>query len=114
MAGRPSVRWNEGKQRWMAWVRFPDGSRRKVERVEKADAERDSPRRAAAIDPGLDLAVLDRFMERVRAMRSGPLGLDAESYQALVDDVQIWRGHIRQLHAKRSVEPPERGHGLEL
>jgi hypothetical protein len=25
----------------MAWVRFPDGSRRKVERIEKADAERD-------------------------------------------------------------------------
>lgn len=42
MAGRrPSVRWNETKQRWMAWVRFPDGSRRKVERIEKADAERD-------------------------------------------------------------------------
>lgn len=41
MASRPTVRWNEGKQRWMAWVRFPDGSRRKVERVEKADAEED-------------------------------------------------------------------------
>ena len=25
----------------MAWVRFPDGSRRKVERIDKADAERD-------------------------------------------------------------------------
>ena len=34
MAPRATVRWNEGKQRWMAWVRFPDGSRRKVERVE--------------------------------------------------------------------------------
>lgn len=41
MASRPTVRWNEGKQRWMAWVRFPDGTRRKVERVEKADAEED-------------------------------------------------------------------------
>jgi integrase len=41
VAQRPSVRWNEGKQRWMAWVRFPDGSRRKVERVEKVDAEKD-------------------------------------------------------------------------
>ncbi|MCP4958932.1 MAG: site-specific integrase [Actinomycetia bacterium] len=39
MAQRPTVRWNEGKQRWMAWVRFPDGSRRKVERVDKADAQ---------------------------------------------------------------------------
>lgn len=35
------MRWNESRQRWMAWVRFPDGSRRKVERVAKADAERD-------------------------------------------------------------------------
>ena len=38
---RPTVRWNEAKQRWMAWVTFPDGSRRKVERVEKGDAESD-------------------------------------------------------------------------
>ncbi|MGH9106479.1 MAG: site-specific integrase [Acidimicrobiales bacterium] len=41
MAPRATVRWNEGKQRWMAWVRFPDGSRRTVERVEKPDAEAD-------------------------------------------------------------------------
>lgn len=41
MAKRPSVRWNEKAERWMAWVRFPDGSRRKVERVDKADAQRD-------------------------------------------------------------------------
>lgn len=41
MAPRATVRWNESKGRWMAWVRFPDGSRRKVERVEKGDAEAD-------------------------------------------------------------------------
>ena len=41
MAQRPVVRWNAGAQRWMAWVRFPDGTRKKVERVEKADAQRD-------------------------------------------------------------------------
>ena len=35
------MRWSESAQRWMAWVRFPDGSRRKVERVDRADAERD-------------------------------------------------------------------------
>jgi integrase len=39
----------------MAWVRFPDGSRRKVERVEKADAEADLnellAQRAAAGEP---------------------------------------------------------------
>jgi hypothetical protein len=28
MARRPVFRWNEGEQRWMAWVRFADGSRR--------------------------------------------------------------------------------------
>jgi len=37
----PSVRWNEKKQRWMASVRFPDGSRKFVERIERKDAERD-------------------------------------------------------------------------
>ncbi|HEY1635416.1 MAG TPA: hypothetical protein VGF64_11705, partial [Acidimicrobiales bacterium] len=41
MAGKATVRWNDGAQRWMAWVRFPDGSRRKVERLEKADAQAD-------------------------------------------------------------------------
>lgn len=41
MARQPSVRWNEKAERWMAWVRFPDGSRRKVERVDKTDAQRD-------------------------------------------------------------------------
>ncbi len=55
MAPRATVRWNEGKHRWMAWVRFPDGSRRKVERVEKADAEADLNEllalRAAGGDP---------------------------------------------------------------
>ena len=41
MASKPTVRWNESAGRWMAWVRFPDGSRRKVERVDKAAAQRD-------------------------------------------------------------------------
>ncbi len=56
MAQRPSVRWNERSGRWMAWVRFPDGSRRKVERVDKAEAQRDLDellaRRAQALGPG--------------------------------------------------------------
>ena len=41
VARQATVQWNEGKQRWMAWLRFPDGSRRKVERVDKPDAEAD-------------------------------------------------------------------------
>lgn len=35
------VRWNEKRQRWMASVRFPDGSRKFVVRVNRRDAERD-------------------------------------------------------------------------
>jgi hypothetical protein len=41
MASKPTVRWNESNGRWMAWVRFPDGSRRKVERVDKKAAQKD-------------------------------------------------------------------------
>lgn len=41
MARRSVVRWNDVEQRWMAWVRFPDGSRRRVKRVDKRDAQRD-------------------------------------------------------------------------
>ena len=56
MAQRPTVRWNEAAGRWMAWVRFPDGSRRKIERVEKADAQRDLDEllalRAQSLEPG--------------------------------------------------------------
>src|SRR5258705_5374496 len=55
MASRPTVRWNESAGRWMAWVRFPDGSRRKVERVDKAAAQRDLDElvalRAQSLDP---------------------------------------------------------------
>lgn len=56
MARRPSVRWSESAQRWMAWVRFPDGSRRKIERVDRSDAEADLDKllelRAKAQTPG--------------------------------------------------------------
>lgn len=56
MAQRPTVRWNEKAGRWMAWVRFPDGTRRKVERADKADAQHDLDEllsaRALSIDPG--------------------------------------------------------------
>ena len=56
MAQRPTMRWNECAQRRMAWVPFPDGSRRKVERVEKSDAQRDLDEllalRAQSLDPG--------------------------------------------------------------
>jgi len=59
MAQKPTLRWNEKKQLWMAWVRFPDGSRRKVERADKADAK-------AALDDLLTRRALAEAPEPVR------------------------------------------------
>lgn len=70
MARRPEVRWNEGRQRWMAWVRFPDGSRQKVERVDKADANR-------------DLAEL--LALRAQAGSSGPRRLRLATFNEVMD-----------------------------
>jgi len=71
MAQRPTVRWNEKKQRWMAWVRLPDGTRRKVERVEKADAQKDLDElvglRAQGVDPGPRRERLATFGEVIAA-----------------------------------------------
>ena len=71
MAQRPTVRWNEGAERWMAWVRFPDGSRRKVERVTKADAQRDLDElvalRAQSHDPGPRREKLASFAEVIES-----------------------------------------------
>ncbi|MCP4959265.1 MAG: hypothetical protein GY925_08370 [Actinomycetia bacterium] len=52
----------------MAWVRFPDGSRRKVERVEKADAQADldallTVRAQNAEPPTKQLATFAEVME---------------------------------------------------
>ncbi|MCU1455251.1 MAG: site-specific integrase [Acidimicrobiales bacterium] len=63
MPAKPSVRWNEQKKRWMAWVGFPDGSRRKVERVNKRDAQDD-------LEELLALRDHDRLPER-RHVRQG-------------------------------------------
>ena len=55
----------------MAWVRFPDGSRRKVERVTKADAQRDLDEllalRAQDLGPGPRRAKLASFSEVIDA-----------------------------------------------
>ena len=71
MARRPTVRWNETAQRWMAWVRFPDGSRRKVERVEKAAAQKDLNEllalRAPSLDPGPRRTRQATFAEVIQA-----------------------------------------------
>jgi integrase len=69
MAQKPTVRWNEAAGRWMAWVRFPDGSRRKIERVNKVDAQRDLDEllalRAHSMAPGprrVSLATFDEVI----------------------------------------------------
>lgn len=71
MPRRPTVRWNEGAGRWMAWVRFLDGSRRKVERVGKADAQRDLDEllalRAQEVEPGPRRTRLTTFNEVIDA-----------------------------------------------
>lgn len=71
MAQRPTVRWSETAQRWMAWVRFPDGSRRKVERVDKAAAQRDLDElltlRAQSLDPGPRREKLASFADVIDA-----------------------------------------------
>lgn len=71
MAQRPTVRWNEAAQRWMAWVRFPDGTRRKVERVDKAAAQRDLDEllalRAQSLDPGPRRSRQATFAEVIEA-----------------------------------------------
>ena len=54
MAKKPTVRWTEAAGRWMAWVRFPDGSRRKVERIDKVAAQRDLEELLALRAQGLD------------------------------------------------------------
>jgi integrase len=55
----------------MAWVRFPDGTRRKVERVDNADAQRDLDEllalRAQSLDPGPRRAKKATFAEVVDA-----------------------------------------------
>jgi integrase len=55
----------------MAWVRFPDGTRRKVERVDKADAQRDLDEllalRAQSLDPGPRRAKKATFAEVIDA-----------------------------------------------
>lgn len=55
----------------MAWVRFPDGSRRKVERVDKAAAQRDLDEllalRAQSLDPGPRRTRMATFAEVIEA-----------------------------------------------
>lgn len=94
MTRQATVQWNEGKQRWMAWVRFPDGSRRKVERVDKPDAETD---------------LKDLLAERAGAVASVPR---RERLAAFDDVIDAWVAagaprpptDKRSRHAKKKSE----------
>jgi hypothetical protein len=67
------VRWTEAKQRWMAWVTFPDGSRTKVEWSEKAAAQ-------------ADLSVL--LAQRAGSEKSAPRRERLASFDDVVDSVK--------------------------
>ena len=110
MAGRPSVRWNESKQRWMAWVRFPDGSRRKVERTDRADAERDlqellgrrSQGEATAPGSRLRLATFDEVLDAWVAAGCPKAAVSRDSRRARAKSANtiatigyLFDGHVR-------------------
>lgn len=46
----------------MAWVRFPDGSRKKVEQADRDDAESDLDELPADREEGCDAQLLQRWM----------------------------------------------------
>lgn len=52
---------------------------------------------AADKDPGLDLVVLDEFMNRVHSIARAEFELDEAAYEALLATVERWRTQIRQL-----------------
>ena len=106
MAQRPTVRWNEQKQRWMAWVRFPDGSRRKVERAERQPLRPTSttcspfgPRRAGP-DPVRDEAGDVRRRDRGVVRRRVP-------ERVAVADISPRTGEVAEHHPQR---PPAARH----
>jgi hypothetical protein len=56
---------------------------------------------AAEKDPGLDLAVLDEFMDRVRLLPRADFELDDRAYQGLLVSAGGWQTRIRQMREQR-------------
>ena len=120
MARRPSVRWNESKQRWTAWVRFPDGSRRKFERTERVDAERDLQELLALRAQGgatapasrLRLAtfgeVLDAWVAGCpkAAVSRNSRRARAKSASTIATIAHLFDGHVRPAIGELRVDPP--------
>ena len=51
-------------------------------------------------DPGLDLAVLEDFMDRPRGLPPAEFGLDQRRYAQLLDTVGNWQVRIRHLRRR--------------
>lgn len=60
---------------------------------------------AAQKDPGLELEVLNQFMERARTLPREDFELADPAYQRLLAEVSTWQAAISQLHERR----PDRG-----
>ncbi|HET8930210.1 MAG TPA: hypothetical protein VFN21_06085 [Acidimicrobiales bacterium] len=118
MAARPTARWNEQKQRWMAWVRFPDGTRRKVERISKHDALTDLDQLLALCDDGLAAApsrtrlatfdeILDAWFEagcpNVSPTRKSRHARD-KSPNTIASARQVLDTHVRPVIGRRRVD----------
>lgn len=74
---------------------------------------------AAEKDPGLDLAVVDEFMDRVWAFPRADFELDDRGHEQLLATVRGWQTQIRQLREQEignDRAPPELGRdtGLDL
>jgi hypothetical protein len=117
MAQRPTVRWNESAQRWMAWVRSPDGSRRKVERVDKAAAQWDLDKlialRAQSLDPAR-LRIIDAELAKLTPSARQTPSRDASLFRrAPRQDRPAWLDRVPEV-APRPGPGPDRGQGIDL
>jgi hypothetical protein len=63
---------------------------------------------AAAKDPGLDLAVLEEFLNRARVFPPADFELDGDSYARLLEVVRSWQLSLRDLR-RRELGPEREG-----
>lgn len=61
---------------------------------------------AAEKDPGLDLAVLEEFMDRVQVLPRADFELDDRSHEQLLATVRSWQTQVRQLRGPTPCPDP--------
>ena len=69
---------------------------------------------AADKDPGLDLAVLDEFMQRASSLPREEFELDDDAYEGLLDTVRNWRTELRRLRELELDGPDDTEPGQRL